>query len=213
MGSPLPATETARQLFLYGAGDGKRVLNTAKLAKLSGVHVETIRRNMPGWLKEAEEMLAGSSECGLGLKLSREVLDSNTKDLHFLRDQINQVKFELTQLETVTERLADWLDKFTGDELETALRIFNDWQRSCASKQALRTQFVALKKLWDEKSAIDGLRDVSLAREKEIAKGKARLDLKKSETETAPQDRTPGKFFVRRQALVDTETAGETVDE
>ena len=183
MAKPTAQTRYAKQLFLYGNGDGKRITNVPALAKQAGVTENTIRVHIPEWEKESESILINSNTSALALSLSKEQLDQNNKDLSFIRDQINQLKFELSSIEKITARLGEWLDKFDGDELQTALDIFNDYVRGCGQKSALRSQFIAMKKLWDEKSAIDGLRDVALTREKEVSKGKAKLEIKKLEGE------------------------------
>jgi hypothetical protein len=178
-------TRYAKQLFLYGAGDGVPVRNVAKLSELSKVTDETIRKHLPGWEREAEQLLANTSEVGLAIKLSKETLDANNRDIEFIRDQMNQCAFEIKNMDKIVARLAEWLDKFDEDNIKDALSIFNDWQRAFASKSSLRSQFIALKKLWDEKSGIDGFREVGLVREKTISTGKAKLELKKLESEEA----------------------------
>ena len=202
MAEPRAETRFAKQLFLFGNGNGQPVRNVDKLSKLSGVHEQTIRKYLSEWEKEAQELLASSSECGLAISLNRKQIDQNNKDIDFIRDQLNKITFEIKSLEKIALRLAEWMDKFDGDDIQTALSIFSDWQRATGSEAALRSQFIALKKLWDEKAAIDGLRDIALTREKEITKGKARIELKKLENEKPPETaRIAGGLFARRDRI------------
>lgn len=197
-----PELEIARQACLYGTGDGNPVMNVQKLSKLSGVGEHTIRKYLPGWQAERESIVTSSNPVALGISLSKKQLEQNTKDLDFLRNQINLVKYELDQLETVTERLGEWMDKFDGDDIPTALQIFASWERGAGQRSSLRSQFIALKKLWDEKSAIDGLRDVALVREREMEKGRVKIALKKEGVEAEPKlvGPTTNGVFVRRNA-------------
>lgn len=194
--------DTARQLFLYGNGNGKRVLNAQALADQSGLHVDTIRRHIRSWLVEAEELLSGASNSGRALSLSREDIDRHKSDMIALRNEINIVKFELKTLEVITERLAEWLDKFNGsDEIEKAIQIFHDWQRACGSKASLRSQFMAMQKQWAQLSGIVDLKDIEVVRAKEISKGKAKLEMQKIAQQDAAnggevRDARPLDFFI-----------------
>lgn len=194
--------EVARQACLYGEGDGRPVMNVKRLCELAGVREQTILRHLPRWEKEREEIVANSNPIALGISLSKKQLEQNTKDLDFLRNQINLVKFEIDSTEKVAARLAEWMDKFDGDDIPTALQIFASWERSCGQKASLRSQFVQLKKLWDEKTAIDGLRDVALVREREMEKGRVKIALKKAGSEAEPRSVGPttNAVFVRRNA-------------
>lgn len=184
-------TREARRLFLYGDAQGNPVRSVARLVELSGLGEQSVRKWLPEWEKELEEITAQSSEVGLAIRLSKEVLDENNRHIEFASDQLKQIMFELENVESITARLADWMDLFNGDpdSMPLALRIFEDFVRGVASKSSLRSQFVSMKKLWDEKSAIDGLRDVALVRERELTKGRVKLDLKKESAQ--PQDARP----------------------
>ena len=198
-------TRYAKQMFLYGSGDGQPIRNAAKLAKVSGVHVETIRRHLPEWEKEAEQLLANTSEIGLAVRLSKETLEQHNNDMIHLRDQLNQVKFEIDRLEDITAKLEDWMDKFDADEVNDALSIFDAWQRACGSKASLRSQFLAMQKQWTSLSGIVDLKDISVVREKEISKGRAKLEIKRLENETNPVPRqVPGGVFSRPARLLES---------
>lgn len=203
-----PELEIARQACIYGKdGDGNPVMNVKSLMALSGVGEHTIRKYLPGWQAERESIVTSSNPVALGLALSKDQLIANAKDLHFVRDQMNQIKFEIESNEKIAARLADWMDKFDGDDVQIALQIFNAWEKSTGSVASLRSQFVSLKKLWDEKSAIDGLRDVALVREREMEKGRVKIALKKEGVENEVRDVGPTTHavFARRIAQEATE--------
>lgn len=200
-GTPKFEIDTARQLFLYGAGDGKRVINAQALADQTGLHIETIRRHMRKWLAEAEALLSGASQNGLALNLSRETMDLHTSNMIFLEKQLQVLKYELDTMDTITEKLEDWLDKFSGEnEFEKAIQIFHDWQRASGTKSSLRSQFLALQKQHATLSGIVDLKDIEVVRAKEISKGKAKLEMQKLTQQEAAnggdmRNATPMGFF------------------
>ena len=185
-----PGVHVARQAFLYGEGDGKPVLTRARLAELAGVHENTIARHINEWIKEREEMVSGSSEQGLALKLSRETLDLHELCMIKLSGQIKQVLWELDTIESITSKLEGWVDKFNGEdgEQDKALRILEAWQRNCGQKSSLRGQFLSLQKQWTSLSGVVDLKDIQVTKEKAIAVGKAKLDIKKLENESGVRD-------------------------
>jgi len=193
--------ETARQLFLYGAGDGKRVLNPHALAEASGLHISTIQRWMKTWLAEAEQLLSGASTNGLALNLSKDTMSLHKSNMVFLEKQLQVIKYELDTMDTITEKLEAWLDKFSGEnEFEKAIQIFHDWQRASGTKSSLRSQFLALQKQHATLSGIVDLKDIEVVRAKEISKGKAKLEMQKlSQQEAANggeiRNATPISFF------------------
>ena len=202
MASPRPETRFAKQLFLFGNGDGKPVRHVPTLSKLSGVHVNTLNSYLPEWEKEAEEILAGKSETGLAMRLGKKEIEDHNSDMIHLRDQISQIKFELNTLEILSEKMANWLDKFEGEDYPNALSIFDAWQRACGQKSSLRSQFLAMQRQWTSLSGIVDMKDIEVTRAKEITKGKARIELKKLENEKpAETARIAGGLFARRDRI------------
>lgn len=208
--------KVARQYYLYGTGDGKRIVDPAKLAEAADLHVETVRKHLPMWEAEVEEILANSSKTGLGLKLSADVMRSHQSDMDFLRDQINQVKYELDTLAEVTAKLEGIADRIcqSGEEgMDKALRVFEDWLRACGSQRALRTQFLAMQKQWTALGGVVDMKDVSVVREKEMAKGRARLDLEaekeRATKENAPRRISGGVFGERPSPVEETSPSGD----
>ena len=187
-------TRYARQLFLHGDGSGAPVRNVARVSELSGVHEQTIRKHLPEWEREAAELLASSSEVGLALVLSEEKLEQHTKDSLFIRNQLDSLKWEIEQLDDLTEKLMGLTEKFCDNPelLTEALQLFNAWVNGAGRKSMLRTQFIAMKKLWDDKVGVDALRDIAVTRQKEIAKGQGKIAVKQMESETGPTTRNVG---------------------
>ena len=176
-------TEIARQLFLYGAGDGKRLMSVKSLVEATGLHEATINRHMPKWKKESEQLLSGTHECGLALSLSKESLKDHERDMLHLRNLVEANKFQQTEIDDVTEKLEGWMDKFSGspDDQDKALRILELWVRTCGQKSILISQFLALQKQWTSLSGIVDLKEVQITREKTMAVGRAKMKLKSEE--------------------------------
>lgn len=194
-------TETARQLFLYGAGDGKRIISVKGLVEATGLHEQTIGKHLPKWKKEAEEILMKSAETGLGLALSAEDLRRHKEDMAHLRNLVEAKKWETEQVLEITAKLEGWVDKFTGDdgEQDKALRILELWVKTCGQKSSLESQFLALQKQWTSLSGVVDLKDIQVVKEKAMATGRARLALKKEETETAPREANPATGIFARE--------------
>jgi hypothetical protein len=179
------------------------VLNPQVLADECGIHIETVRRHMHGWLKESESILAGASESGLAVNLSKETLSKHNNDMIHLRKLIDINKFEINRIEEITEKLESWLDKFSNtEEIERAIKILDLWVRSCGQKSALQSQFLALQKQWTSLSGIVDLKDVEIVRAKEISKGKAKLEMRRIEQQDAADNgelpSSAMKFFESR---------------
>lgn len=185
-------TRYARQLFLHGDGTGQPVRNVARLSKLSGVTDETLRKYLPEWEREAAELLASSSEVGLALVLSEEKLKQHEKDMLHLRNLVEANIWETERLEEITAKLEGWMDKFQDGDIDQALKIFDAWQRASGQKSGLQSQFLALQKQWTSLVGIVDLKDISVVKQKEIAKGQAKLAVKQMGAETGPTTRNVG---------------------
>lgn len=179
-------TRYARELFLFGKGDGKPIRNTRKLSELSGAAEKTIRSWLPTWEKESAEIAAQGSPTALALHLSAETLDQDKRDRAFVRDQVDQLTWELQNLDELTAKLEGLTDRFAelaldGEQelLEKAMRTFNAWLQGAGMKSKLRTQYIAMKKLWDEKQGLDAARGVAEVSAREMAKTAARLQARK----------------------------------
>ncbi len=208
--SPKPEVATARQLFLYGAGDGKRIVGTQALVEATGVHEQTIRKHLPKWLKEAEELLSNTSELGVSLSLSAIEIESHQADMSHLRQDIDSIKFEMNSLDDVIEKLAGICEKFSlnTENGDAALKIFDSYLRASLNKSHLRGQFLSAEKRWIELSNISALKDITVTKEKTLAVGRAKIKLKGEESEaSAPTPVARGGVFAR--PAIDTETVVE----
>jgi hypothetical protein len=204
MAEPRPETRYARQLWFYGAGDGQPIKNIPKLSEASGVHVETLRKYLPAWEKEAESLLANTSEIGLAIQLSAEKLHLHNSDMSFLREQINQVKWEMENLAEITAKLENLTEKFSDDPelLPEALQIFSLWLQGAGKQSSLRSQFLAMQKQWTSLEGIVDLKDIGVVKQKEIAKGQGKLAVKQMENDTAPTMRVVAQgVFARPERI------------
>lgn len=202
-------TQIARQLFLYGAGDGKRVISVKALCEATGLHEQTIGKHLPKWQKEAEEILMNSTESGLGLALSAKDLALHKSCMNKLESEIKQIMWELETVESITAKLEGWMDKFKGEdgEQDKALRILEAWQRNCGQKSSLRSQFLALQKQWTSLSGVVDLKDIQVTKEKTLAVGKAKLDLKREENQAGIRDSNgPISGVFARPSRIETES-------
>lgn len=196
-----PNVSATRQLFLYGNGDGKRILSIPALQKLTGCHPDTIRKHLPAWEKEAEKILINSNDSCLAFSLSEESLAAHESDMIFLRDNISQIKWEMDNLDNVIEKLETICGNFSlntenGDD---AIKLFDRYLRASLNKANLRGQFLAAQKQWTSLSGIVDLKDIQVVRQREIAKGKGKMDLKKLEAEEnqGPKNITRTGVFAR----------------
>ena len=201
-------TEIARQLFLYGAGDGKRILSVNGLIKATGLSVDTINRHMPKWKKESEEMLSGSSDCGLALRLSKETLNDHNLDMIHLRSDINSIKFEMENLDNMIEKLQNICENFSlnSENGDDAIKLFDRYLRASLNKMSLRGQFLAAEKRWVELSGIVALTDIQITKEKALATGRAKLKLKAEESEAGMKPVVPVTHGVFSRPTADDET-------
>ncbi len=187
----------ARQLFLYGNGDGRRVIGVQALCEATGVHEQTIWKYMPKWQKELEEILANSSDVSLALHLSAETLATNKRLNQKLEDQVNQIIWELEKHDDIAADLREWARE-TGD-LEFSMRLLETYLRTCGSKATLRGQLLAYQKAWTNAVGVEGMKDVSLTAAKELSKGRAKMKLKSEESEAGVKNVGPrlGGVFER----------------
>lgn len=210
-------TEVARMAFLHGNGDGVPVTSTARLSELGGISEKTIHRHMPAWIKEREEMLATVGNSAFGLSLSSETIEQHRKNTEFLKEQHDSLAAEIRLLPKLHEFLEKVLEEFVNSEgekdYEQALRIFNAYCRTGANLKALQTQFVAIQRAWKENAGIDSLQDVATAREKTLATGRAKLDLKREEGGDGPKPAGGREVQPSRDGVFDLGQSAPEVDE
>jgi hypothetical protein len=183
-------------------------MNVKRLMELAGVSEQTIGKHLPAWMKEREEILANSNPASLALSLSAKELSRHKQDMVHLRNLVEAKKWEMNRVDEILAKLEGWMDKFDSENQEHALRILEAWQRSCAQRGALENQFLALQRQWTKLVGIEGLLDVALTREKELTKGRVKMDLKKENPNSNPlENRSPGHagVFARRQEVITVE--------
>lgn len=181
--------EVARQAFLYGQGDGRPVLDPAKLAEIAGCHVNTINKWMPGWLKQREEYLATNGNSEFGLSLSSETIEQHRKNTKFLEEQTTNLRREvaiLDKLESVLIKAVESAQVHDPESATQVLAMVQSYLGSSAARKSLQTQFIAVQRAWKENAGIDSLQDVATAREKALATGRAKLDLKREADGAGP---------------------------
>ena len=177
----------ARQLFLFGAGDGKPVRHVATLAEMAGVHIQTIQKHLPAWEAEAEAILSNSSEIGFRLKLNAETLAKHENDVMFLRKSLDSMLLEASALPDLLGSLRDVVQRFLNsgdkDAYEVAADAFARYLKTFGTRESLNSQILALQKRWKECAGIESLQSVAETREKTLASGRAKLRLRAEEAQ------------------------------
>ena len=204
-------TRNARQLFLYGDGSGKPIRGVKALVAATGLHENTICKWIPIWSAEAEEIVANTSEKGLALHLSKETLDQHKKDMIFLRDDVNSIKFEMDNLDNCIEKLEKICENFSlnSDNGDEAIKLFDRYLRASLNKSSLRSQFLAAEKRWVELSGILDLKDIQVTQEKALAQGRAKQKLKAEADQDVPRNVVSTMNTVFARNLPDPETVPE----
>lgn len=181
---------TARLLFLFGSGNGERILNPARLAELVGCHAESIRKYLPAWEAEAENILANSAQNGLGLRIKHGDLEKHESDKAFFRRQIDSQVAEIQALPKLESTLLDAVRKIANcvdsDMAETAISMLRAYFDTVGSRKAAEAHLIKLQSHWTKMAGIESLQAVAETREKTLATGRAKLDLKREAAADAP---------------------------
>lgn len=183
-------TTAARQAFLYGTGDGRRVLDPQKLAEIGDVHVSTVWRHLPAWQKEYEEILASANSGSLALRLSAETLAQHQRNTEFLETQMVQARREVESAQDLEKLLRKGIAEaeiHDPDGAQALLLVVQSFCNTVNGRKALQSQFLNYEARWKENAGIDSLQAVAEAREKTLATGRARLDLKREDAQDKPQ--------------------------
>jgi hypothetical protein len=139
--------------------------------------------------------------------LSKEVQSDRDKRMTFLSDQIKQIMWEMDNLDNVIEKLETICGNFSlntenGDD---AIKLFDRYLRASLNKANLRSQFLALHKQWADFSGVLDVKDISVVRAREVAKGLGKVDLKKLEAEAQETPRNVGRTGVFARPSVNIE--------
>ena len=163
------STAMARQFFLYGDGDGKRIVDTTELCKITGTSRPTLSKYLPAWEKEAEEMLRSTTKLGSPniLSLPQETLEKHKEDVDFIRLRLEKTKSELTQLPSIIAELKEFV--WSLDDKDAAIQLFDRYLRLSMNEKSLTKHFVDLKRLWDEKVGLDSLKAIQEATGKAVS--------------------------------------------
>lgn len=219
-----PGVHAAKQAFLYGRGDGRRVLRVEDLADIGGIHPETVRRHLPSWQVEAEEILAKSSESGISLRLSKLALAKFESDRDFIREQIDTQAAEIKQLTKLQPLLLDLArrvadrDESAGEAISSLLSSFFD---TVGNRKAMEAHLLKLQSHWGKMAGIESLQAVAETRERTLATGRAKLALRREEAGEAGGDGSgarlaspaAGGVFAKRAAAPRVLEVGEVSDD
>lgn len=209
-----PEVREARRLFLFGNGDGRRVLKVERLAELAGCTVDTIRRHLPAWEREAEEIAANSSETGIQLRLNKLALAKFESDRDFIRGQIDLQEAEIKQLTNLAPLLLEVVKRISDanpDAGEAASALLSSFFDTVANRKAMEAHLLKLQSHWSRMAGIESLQAVAETREKTLATGRAKLALRREEAGdagagdgSAARPVTPaGGVFAKRAAVVE----------
>ena len=187
-GVKTPEVREARRLFLFGNGDGKRVLNVERLAAAAGCRIESIRRHLGAWEVEAEEMAAKGSENGLVLRLNAETLKKHEADKAFIRRQIDSQVVEIERFPVLEKQLlsiADACAKSQSDAgtAEAVLSLVQSFVALHGSRKAGEMHLLKLQSHWSKMAGVESLQAVAETREKTLATGRAKLALRREDAE------------------------------
>lgn len=183
-GMKTPEVREARRLFLFGAGDGKRVLKVEDVARLSGCHQNTVRRHLPAWEAEAEGIVAASEENGFNLRLSSLALAKFESDKNFIREQIDTQTAEIKQLTKLEPILLDIVRRISSqnnDAGEHASDLLSKFFDTVGNRKAMEAHLLKLQSHWSKMAGIESLQAVAETREKTLATGRAKLALRREE--------------------------------
>ena len=188
-----PETREARRMFLYGDGNGNRIISPHELAKRTGVHVTTIWRNLPAWEKEYVEILAGQDERSLAISLSAEQLQLHKSCINTVEEQLRQCQWELDRFDEITAKLESICENFSlnTENGDAALRLLENYLASRGTRDNLRKTFLTMHKHYTDLTGVRDLLDVQAVAAKELEKGRVRQILKREAAEGNPRDVTP----------------------
>lgn len=185
-----PRTEYAKQLYLYGNGDGKPITSAAKLSELTGVGINSLSKHRKEWDREREALLAQNSKTGISLRVKPEDIRKNEEDTAFLRGQMDELLLEMDGLDRVEATFQRLLDNFDCDmeSADKALAVFDSYLKAHASRKSVRSQFLEVQKRWQECAGITAVFKVAETRENEMAKGMAKVEVRRAIRELEETD-------------------------
>lgn len=182
------ATRAARTAYLYGQGDGKRIVSVRKLCELFDLTENTVKRHVKEWDREFAAMASESTELGAAMALNAETLAFHKATTENLQSYIVETKQLIKTLPEVSERLEEMLAQLLNAkprDYKACCEVFKSLCSSMLSKQASQKHLIALQKAWKENAGIDALQDVSTHREKALTTGRIKAQLLAEREENA----------------------------
>lgn len=134
-------TARAKELFLYGNGDGRPVRNIARLSEMSGAAPRTLERWTPVWKREAAELAAANS----GGKRSL-VASVTERELTWQRSKVATLKNECDRLEKLLPDLPAGSDMHR-DALKLLNATLAKWEESSGFAAYAATQATIAKEM------------------------------------------------------------------
>lgn len=185
-----PEVREARRLFLFGNGDGRRVLKVEDVARLSGCHQNTVRRHLPAWEAEAEGIVAASEENSLPMRLNAETLRKHESDKSFIRRQIDTQLAEIESLPKLQDTLLNLVRSIAEcgnpDAGEQAAALLGRFFETVGNRKVMEAHLLKLQAHWAKMAGIESLQAVAETREKTLATGRAKLALRREEAAGEP---------------------------
>lgn len=183
--------QAARQLFLYGDTTGKRILEPIELAERVGCSAASVWSYVKEWSKEFEDLLIQANGFELGTVLSDEDVKVFKETVQFSLKQKKNLEFSLENTENFEISL---LSIIKNKEVtpETEEKFLDMVEKLCSvvhTKAKLQQQWIAMNSQWVKLSGIEGKMDIAHTAEKERAKGRVKMDLKKEEAGDNPAPR------------------------
>jgi len=158
----------AKQLYLYGEGDGKPVKNLKKLAQLSGVSVAGIREHVKEWREVSTQLAIMSDNSNYSLTLSEDVLMQHQKEVDFLGEQVRKLRTQLAELDTSQQSYHVVLGSY-----ERALKA---WEKSSGILAHYNTAESAMKERARQIERAKGKSPIIAAPRKKRKVDKSRFD-------------------------------------
>jgi len=176
-------TEAARTAFLYGTGNGERVLTIKELARIGGVSTVTIGKHIPAWEREFASLCATKGHASFELFLSAETLAQHAANLQSWKELDDELLAEIKELPKITKFLRSTIEWFRehGDkgDVQDVKTLVDSFLRTIGARKSLISQRLAVNARWNQGAGIDEMRAVAGTRAKTMETGRAKLELDK----------------------------------
>lgn len=143
-------TNRAKELYLYGNGDGKPIRNVTILAEKSGSNPRTLERWIPVWKRESDEMARRAS--GGKLALVPGVTD---EVIAWQRKAVDSLKLEIDKLQDLMAKLTPGTDVHQQVTKQFAL-LLAKWETSSGYADHVQTAVTAQRELLKQAARLQG---------------------------------------------------------